>query len=214
VEGASVDVLGDWARRGIAQVQDPTSAEVVAKLGIARGEAVLDRCCGLGTKTMQMREAVGEGGSVLAIDPSEERCAVLERIVAERQLQNVTVKRAGMIEGGMKFSKILIDAPCSNSGVLARRAEARYAQDDKTLVSLGRLQDRILDDSAEALQSGGRMVYSTCSIWPQENSQRVEKFLGRHADYRLLEEKLTFPSTDDDPVKYHDGGYWAVLQRH
>jgi len=213
VEGASVDDLSEWARRGIAQVQDPTAAEVVAKLGIEKGEAVLDRCCGLGTKTMQMREAVGEEGSVVAVDPSEERCEVLQRVVAERGLQNVKVRRAGMLEEGMRFSKILVDAPCSNSGVLARRAEARYAQDERTLRSLERLQDRILDDSARALLSGGRMVYSTCSIWPGENSERVKSFLGRHSDYRLVEEKLTFPSVDDDVVKYHDGGYWAVLER-
>jgi len=213
VEGANASVLAEWARRGIAQVQDPTAAEVVAKLGIEKGEALLDRCCGLGTKTMQMREAVGDEGSVMAVDPSEERCEVLERVVAERGVKNVTVKRAGMIEQGMKFSRILIDAPCSNSGVLARRAAARYAQDDRTLASLARLQDCILDDCAPALKGGGVMVYSTCSIWPEENSQRVKKFLGRHADYRLLEEKLTFPSADDDAVKYHDGGYFAVLKR-
>ncbi|HEV8378515.1 MAG TPA: transcription antitermination factor NusB [Tepidisphaeraceae bacterium] len=214
VKGASVDVLADWARRGIAQVQDPTAAEVVAKLGIEKGEAVLDRCCGLGTKTIQMRQAVGEQGSVVAIDPSEERCEVLQRIVLERNVKNVTVRRARMLEEGMKFSKILVDAPCSNSGVLARRPEARYAQDEKTLASLARLQDRILDDSAPALMSGGRMVYSTCSIWAQENSERVKSFLGRHPDYRLVAEKLTFPSVDDVPVKYHDGGYFAVLERH
>jgi len=75
------------------------------------------------------------------------------------------------------------------------------------------LQDRILDDSAAALAAGGTMVYSTCSIWPAENSERVKSFLGRHADYRLVEEKLTFPSVGDDAVKYHDGGYWAVLER-
>jgi 16S rRNA (cytosine967-C5)-methyltransferase len=213
VEGASVDVLSNWARRGIAQVQDPTAAEVVAKLGIEKGQAVLDRCCGLGTKTLQMREAVGEAGSVVAVDPSEERCEVLQRIVSERNLKNVTVRRVGMLDEGMRFSRILVDAPCSNSGVLARRAEARYAQDERTLRSLERLQDRILDDSAGALLSGGRMVYSTCSMWPGENPELVKIFLGRHSDYRLVEEKLTFPTVADDAVKYHDGGYWAVLER-
>jgi 16S rRNA (cytosine967-C5)-methyltransferase len=213
VEGASVSVLAEWARRGVAQVQDPTAAEVVAELGIEKGEAVLDRCCGLGTKTMQMREAVGEEGSVVAMDPSEERCEVLERVVKERGMKNVKVVRAGMLEEGMRFSKILVDAPCSNSGVLARRAEARFAQDDETLASLARLQDRILDDSARALVGGGRMVYSTCSIWAEENSERVKAFLGRHSDYRMMEEKLILPSLEADPLKYHDGGYWAVLER-
>jgi 16S rRNA (cytosine967-C5)-methyltransferase len=213
VEGASIDVLGDWARRGIAQVQDPTAAEVVAKLGIEKGEAVLDRCCGLGTKTMQMRKAVGDEGSVVAIDPSEERCEVLERVIAERGVKNITIHQTGMIPDKTKLSKILIDAPCSNSGVLARRAEARYAQDERTLASLARLQDRILDDSAEAVLPGGRLVYSTCSIWPAENQERVKSFLGRHCDYRLLGDQLTFPSVNDDPVKYHDGGYFAALER-
>ncbi len=213
VEGANVAVLAEWARRGIAQVQDATAAEVVSRLGIVKGEAVLDRCCGMGTKTMQMREAVGGEGSVVAMDPSEERCEVLEKVVAERGTANVKVVRAGMLEEGMRFSRILVDAPCSNSGVLARRAEARYAQDEQTLASLARLQDRILDDSAPALMGGGRMVYSTCSIWAQENSERVKAFLGRHLDYRMVEEKLTLPSVDEDPVKYHDGGYRAVVER-
>ena len=107
----------------------------------------------------------------------------------------MTVVRAGMIQEGMKFSKILIDAPCSNSGVLARRPEARYAQDDRALASLAKLQDRILDDSAPALINGGRLVYSTCSIWPGENQERVKNFLGRHTDYRLITDKLTSYST-------------------
>src|SRR5213075_3554192 len=128
VEGASIAQLAKWASEGIAQVQDPTAAEVVSLLGIEKGESVLDRCCGVGTKTMQMVEQVGGSGTVVAVDPSEERCTILVKAVADRGLENVRVVRTGKVSGDLQFSRILIDAPCSNSGVLARRAEARYAQ--------------------------------------------------------------------------------------
>jgi 16S rRNA (cytosine967-C5)-methyltransferase len=111
------------------------------------------------------------------------------------------------------FERILIDAPCSNSGVLARRPEARYHQSDRALESLARLQDRILDDTAGAMRPGGRLVYSTCSIWPEENQQRVHAFLNRHAGYTLQHEESIVPSFSDDPTRYHDGGYLAVLAR-
>jgi 16S rRNA (cytosine967-C5)-methyltransferase len=213
VEGASPTHLAGWSKDGIAQVQDPTAAGVVAQLEITAGELVLDRCCGRGTKTMQMREAAGDSGSVIAIDPSEERCSILQRVAVDRGITNIKVHRAGSVPRNAMFPKILIDAPCSNSGVLARRPEAGYAQDDKALKSLARLQDTILDDTAAALLAGGRMVYSTCSIWPAENSDRVQAFLSRHRDYRMLREKLTLPSTESEPTRYHDGGYFAVLQR-
>src|SRR5687768_2641260 len=160
-----------------------------------------------------MREAAGDSGSIIAIDPSEERCSILQRLAADRGINNIHIHRAGSVPENVKFSKILIDAPCSNSGVLARRPEARYAQDEKALKSLARLQDTILDDTAAALLPGGRMAYSTCSIWPEENTVRVEAFLSRHRDYRMLREQLTLPSIDSDPTRYHDGGYFAVLQR-
>jgi 16S rRNA (cytosine967-C5)-methyltransferase len=213
VEGAIPSHLAKWAYDGIAQVQDPTAAAVVSQLEIAAGETVLDRCCGLGTKTLQIRQATGDSGSIIAIDPSEERCSILQRLTADRGISNIQVHRAGSVPANATFSKILIDAPCSNSGVLARRPEARYAQDDKSLKSLARLQDTILDDTAAALLPAGRMVYSTCSIWPQENSDRVAAFLTRHKHYRMLREQLTLPSTDPDPAHYHDGGYYALLER-
>jgi 16S rRNA (cytosine967-C5)-methyltransferase len=218
VEGAKRVHLADWAARGLAQVQDPTAAVVVGQLGALSGQTILDRCAGLGTKTLQIRDAVGEKGRVVAMDPAAARCDGLRHLLRQRGIGNVEVHTAGWLaemggEASGQFDAILADVPCSNSGVLARRPEARYAQGGGLLDSLARLQDRIMDDSAPFTRPGGLLLYSTCSVWPEENRMRVDAFLARHADYELLREQLTLPSFGFEPARYHDGGYFALLRR-
>ncbi len=218
VEGAKQALLAEWAQRRLAQVQDPTAARVVEQLGVRLGDVVMDRCSGMGTKTIQMREMAGDEGLVVAIDPSAARCEALLRTVKQREYTNVRVRQIGMIgdlstDDPRLYDRILIDVPCSNSGVMARRAEARYVQTSQQLVSLQKLQDRILNDTAQCLKPGGRLVYSTCSIWPDENQQRINVFLGRHPSFELLDQQSTLPESDDDPGNYHDGGYFALLTR-
>lgn len=218
VEGAKRAHLADWAARGLAQVQDPTAAGVVGQLGALAGETVLDRCAGLGTKTLQIRDAVGDGGRVVAMDPAGARCEALRHLLKERGIVNVDVHTVAWLaemggEAPAQFDAILADVPCSNSGVLARRPEARYAQGHAALESLARLQDRIMDDSAPFVRPGGFLLYSTCSVWPEENRIRVDAFLARHVDFELLRDQATLPSFDFDPARYRDGGYFALLRR-
>jgi 16S rRNA (cytosine967-C5)-methyltransferase len=218
VEAAKRATFADWAVQGIAQVQDPTSARVVEFLDLHPGQDVLDRCAGLGTKTLQINDLLGGSGWIMAVDPSKPRCAALRQLLARRKFNHIAVVEASMLHDIAElkrpaFDRILIDAPCSNSGVLARRAEARHHQLDRNLRSLAELQDKILHDTADYLRSGGIMLYSTCSIWPEENAQRVEHFLKQHSDYRLIESRATWPSTSPEAPRYHDGGYLAVLRK-
>jgi 16S rRNA (cytosine967-C5)-methyltransferase len=218
VSAARPALLARLAEEGLAQVQDPTAALVAAELELEPGQTALDRCCGLGTKTLQIHALVGSQGQILATDPNQERCRGLMGLLERRGIFNVLVRPVGMLgdlaaNDPQSFDRILIDAPCSNSGVFARRPEARYHQSRSALESLGGLQDRILDDTAGHLKSGGVMVYSTCSIWTQENQGRVEAFLKRHPDYRLLHDRVTLPSFTSDPTMYHDGGYFSVMAR-
>lgn len=216
IDPARPALLADLAERFVAQVQDPTAALAVEHLDVRPGQAVLDRCAGLGTKTFQIAARLNPTDAILAMDPSEPRFRMLDGIVKRRHLRNIVVRQAGMM-GDLDaadptlFDRVLIDAPCSNSGVMARRPEARYHQDVASLQSLAKLQDRILGDTAGHLKPGGRLVYSTCSIWPEENQQRVASFLKAHPQFRLLEERTTLPSMETGPGKYHDGGYFAVL---
>jgi 16S rRNA (cytosine967-C5)-methyltransferase len=213
-------LLREWSRLGIAQAQDPTAASVADFCDIAPGLRILDRCCGLGTKTIQIRERLGESGSIVAIDPDEHRIERLQSLVAKRKLSNVHVVRGAHLADACElipnagFDRILIDVPCSNSGVLARRSAARYFQSESTLQSLQAVQTEVLQDTFPALAPRGLLIYSTCSIWPEENQQMVQSFQQSHPDVALLREASTLPSFDtDDPTRYHDGGYVAVLQR-
>lgn len=218
ITGAKRSHLADLAAKGLAQVQDPTAAAVAGHLNIRSGQTVLDRCAGLGTKTLQLRNLVCETGRVVAMDPAEKRCQALRHLLAQREIENVAVHTAAWLADLKEplpdpFDAILADVPCSNSGVLARRPEARYAQTPAALASLARLQDRILADSAPFLGAGGMIVYSTCSVWPEENRQRIDAFLQQHPDFELLQDQSTLPSYDSHPTRYHDGGYVAAIRR-
>jgi 16S rRNA (cytosine967-C5)-methyltransferase len=213
-------LLIEWSIRALAQPQDPTSASVVDFCDIQPGMTVLDRCSGMGTKTIQLRERVGESGTVVAIDRNEMRVDALRMSLQHRRISNVHVVAGSKVEDAEPwvpdegFDRVLADVPCSNSGVLARRTVAKYFQDDATLASLRKLQLQILEDTFPALAPRGLLIYSTCSIWPEENQRMVQSFLQAHSDLTLLREASTLPSFDtDDPTRYHDGGYVAVLQR-
>jgi 16S rRNA (cytosine967-C5)-methyltransferase len=218
IEPGKKALLAEWSRRGIAQVQDPTAATVVEQAPISPGQRVLDRCAGLGTKTIQLRERVGDAGHVVAIDAMPQRIGQLQSLIAERRLAGIEAYQATMLPQlpqlvDRLFDLALVDVPCSNSGVLARRPEARYAQTDAALRVLSRLQATLLDDTAPCVKPGGVLIYSTCSIWPDENQAIVEAFLARHSNYRRQSEHVTLPSLSLDIAKYQDGGYFAVLQR-
>ena len=218
VEGAKHAVLAAWAKAGVAQVQDPTAAIVADACDVSPGQIVLDRCAGLGTKTLQLRERLGDTGELFAVDASAARCEGLQQLIAARGLHNVHVSHGSMLSKlgdqlPRTFDRVLVDAPCSNSGVLARRPEARYAQDENTLASLAKLQRSILKDTAPHVASDGLLVYSTCSIWPEENERMVAVFLREHPSFELVNERATLPSLSDDAARYRDGGYFAVMRK-
>ena len=210
VRGGKQEIFREWAERGIAQVQDATAADVVKYLAISPGMRVLDRCAGLGTKTLQIWEEAGLDGDVVAMDASAFRCAQLRELLKLRGIENVNVIEGAKMKKGEAFDRILIDVPCSNSGVLARRPEARYRGGVDCLV---KVQREILEDTTGSLAPGGIFVYSTCSVWPEENERQVADFLARNPGIELVEEKMTWPSFETtEETEYRDGGYWAVLR--
>ncbi len=216
VEPAKVPLLADWAARAVAQVQDPTASLVADECDIHPGHAVLDRCAGMGTKTLQLQEKLGEEGSILAMDASAVRCEALASLLQARGLSNVKVQYGNFLRGehATAFDRVLVDAPCSNSGVLARRPEARFAQDRDSLRSLRHLQMDILADTAPSVRPGGLLIYSTCSIWREENEGLAEEFLEKHPEFTRIGSRTTLPTSGTDPRTYRDGGFTAQMRRH
>jgi 16S rRNA (cytosine967-C5)-methyltransferase len=217
VDGATRADFASWSKAGIAQVQDPTSAAVVDALALSNGQRVLDRCCGVGTKTMQILERVGSESQIVAVDSATERLEVLNELLRQRGAGNVSTHAGKSLAAagisGQTFDHILIDAPCSNSGVLMRRAEARYHQSESSLASLRKVQTELLRETLPALAPGGRLVYSTCSIWDEENGGVVRDVLKGVEGFRLVSVETTLPSLVEEARLHHDGGFVAVIER-
>ena len=110
----------------------------------------------------------------------------------------------------MTCDAVLLDVPCSNTGVLARRPEVRYRITPSAVTELTRTQLDLLRRTAEFIKPGGKICYSTCSIQKQENTAVVQQFLAHNSRFVLLQEKLSLPSANDLD---HDGGYAAILQK-
>jgi 16S rRNA (cytosine967-C5)-methyltransferase len=110
----------------------------------------------------------------------------------------------------MKFDCILLDVPCSNTGVLAKRIETRFRIKPQTITEITAIQTGILEKASAMLIPYGTICYSTCSIQNQENSEIVKNFLQKHQDFTLISEKLVLPSAERFD---HDGGYSAVIAR-
>lgn len=223
VTGAGESLLAEWANAGLAQVQDPTSAMVVEQFDLGGAKLILDRCCGVGTKTLQLARAAPQA-TIVAMDTALFRVEALNLSIENAGLTNVQAVRAGEVNqlrhmrvlqtpsGELaQFDRILIDVPCSNSGVLMRRPEARYRQSNAALASLRDLQRHILLDTLPALAPGGQLIYSTCSIWPEENEEQVQWLVQQVPGLRLVSTKVTLPSTSPEARVHHDGGFYAKL---
>jgi 16S rRNA (cytosine967-C5)-methyltransferase len=217
VKGATRADFSDWAMRGVAQVQDAGTSTLVQKIPVKMGMTVLDRCCGHGTKTLQLSAMVGNKGHVLAMDSSVERVQSLQRVIRNREIDNVSTRIESTIAAAgiepESFDLVLIDSPCSNSGVLARRAEARYRQTPRHMESLALAQKELLKDSAPAVAPGGFLVYMTCSIWREENHDMAQWFLRKNKGFILSIEMEHGPKVAAAPGHYRDGGYLAVFKK-
>ena len=183
-------------------VQDPGTALAVELMDVHPCEAVLDACAAPGGKTAQL---AWRGAKVTAceVNPARRR-----RLEDNMRRLNLDVEIVDSLDGlaGRKFRKILVDAPCSNTGVLRRRPDARWNWSEKKMKELVRLQAEILDAAAAMLGLGGLLVYSTCSMEPEENHAQIEAFLARHSDFALRATKESVPFKSG-----FDGAYAAAL---
>ena len=209
VSALDVARLESLLEEGTLTVQDPSAMAAVEALGPAPGESILDLCASPGTKTTQIVEAMGDRGRIVASDRTQEKLAPLRGAVTARGLASVTVclsadVAAAAPAGG--FEGALVDVPCSNTGVLARRVEARWRLRPEDLAELPRVQLKLLAEAAAMVRPGGRLVYSTCSLQREENGGVVDAFLSEHKAWRAAGQELILPGPD------HDGAFWVRLE--
>ena len=182
--------------RGWCAVQDEAAALVVRVLDPQPGEHIIDGCAAPGGKALYAAARMGDRGSLLAVDRHPKRLALLEA-AALRQGIGCVQTWSGDLRGlseardaagqplGRPADRVLVDAPCTGTGVLAKRADLRWQRSPDSIGQLTALQDALLDAAADLVRPGGLLVYSTCSLEPEENAERVAAFLERRSDFRL-----------------------------
>ena len=194
---------------GAFVVQDPATAESVALLDIAPGQSVLDFCAAPGGKTAQIAWRLNGTGRLVAQEVNPKRLVRLKENQARLRLDSVEVTQSvASIGGRTVFDRVLVDAPCSNTGVLRRRPDARWRWSVDHLKQLVGLQAQILDAAAAHVAPGGRLVYSTCSNEPEENGEQVAAFLARHEDFTEVERRESVPFETG-----HDGAFACAMER-
>jgi len=206
----SHDLLMCLLSHGLVTVEDPTATLAVDAMELRPGQTVLDLCASPGGKCSYAAELLKGQGTLWALDRGRERLALLEQTVSRLGLRIVRVapnEPASWERMPALFDRVLVDVPCSNTGVLNRRADARWRFSVETLASLASLQRQLLAQAAAATRVGGLCVYSTCSLEPEENGDLVRRFLAETPAMVLQMERETFPSSAGD------GGYLARLIR-
>ena len=202
------DRLQRLAEAGELAVQDPSAMAAVEALAPQPGETVLDLCASPGTKTTQIVEAMRDQGRVVACDKNEEKLGAVRRVLEGRGIGSVVVypaSKAGLVAPG-GYDAVLVDTPCSNTGVLARRVEARWRLRPEAAPDLAAIQRGLLEQALALVRPGGRLVYSTCSLLPEENDGLIADFLEDRDGWTLAGRDLLMPGRD------HDGAFWALLR--
>ena len=193
-------------------VQDEAAALVVEALAPQPGEDILDVCAAPGSKTVQMAMKVGTSGHVLACDIHPSRLGLVKQNAQRLHLDNVSTQKSDgthlPAEWDERFDAVLIDAPCSGFGVLSKRADMRWNRSAKDMKELLDLQRKLLDSASNVVKPGGRLIYSTCTIEPEENENQVNTFLSRHPEFSLEPLGDAFP-TD---LQTQDGMYVSLPQ--
>ena len=182
-------------------VQDPSTLIAVDVLDPQPGESILDMCAAPGGKTTYIAEKMQNRGKIIAADSSNVRLGLVTEncrrlgveIVSTLACEGTRLERCLR---GSKFDRVLLDAPCSNTGVLRRRVDLRWRIREEEVKRLAALQTNLLVVAAELTKPGGVLVYSTCSLESEENERVVEQFLGGHPEFTLETTRSSVPPRD------------------
>ena len=175
-------------KEGKIIAQDASSYLAAKNLGVKSDDLVLDICAAPGGKTAVLAEEMKNKGEIIAIDIHQHKKKLIEENMKKLGIDIVkaTVLDARNVnKQGRKFDKILVDVPCSGYGVIRKKPEILYTKNRENVEELASLQLEILNSAADILKNGGELIYSTCTIISQENTENVEKFLNERKEFKV-----------------------------
>ena len=199
---------------GMWIVQDRSSQWVAPLLLPKGGERILDACAAPGSKTTHLAELTDDNAEILAVDRSDKRLKLLQSNLERLNIKSVKTFKADatrLIDIKPSFisyfDKILIDAPCSGIGTLARNPDSRWSLSKEKIKELINLQEKLLENILPLLKKNGTLVYSTCTICPEENNLLIKRFISKNKGVKLKSERQILPRFD----KAGDGFYAAII---
>jgi 16S rRNA (cytosine967-C5)-methyltransferase len=209
-------------REGWVYLQDEASQLVASLVGARSGERVLDVGAAPGGKSSQLAAAMGNSGLVVAVDLHPARLATLAaacRRLAARIVRPVAADAsAGLpLAPEVAFDRAIVDAPCSGTGTLRRNPEIKWRLAATDPERFATLQGALLDQAGARVRPGGRLVYSTCSLEPEENEAVARAFLERHAGFALAPDAVPAAARTEDgflrtwPHRHGSDGFFAAV---
>ena len=174
--------------------QDASSYLAAKNLGAMPNELVLDICAAPGGKTAVLAEEMKNSGEVIAIDIHQHKIKLIDTNMKKLGIdivKAIVMDAKNVNKQGRKFDKILVDVPCSGYGVIRKKPEILYSKNRENIEELAKLQLEILNSAADILKDGGELIYSTCTITDEENTNNIEKFLEERKEFKV--EKLYIP---------------------
>lgn len=198
-----------YYQEGLVTIQDESSQLVARFLDPLPGERILDMCSAPGSKTTHLAALMENTGSIIAYDLFPHKIELVKQNAKRLGVTNLTCMAgdATKIEDAKGFDKILLDAPCSGLGVLKRKPEIKY-HDSSLMDTIIPLQAKLLEKAYNLLKINGKMVYSTCTINKKENELMVQKFIEKHKDIKIIEERKILPFSYQS-----DGFYMCKLEK-
>ena len=174
--------------------QDASSYLAAKNLGAIPNELVLDICAAPGGKTAVLAEEMKNSGEVIAIDIHQHKIKLIDTNMKKLGInivKAIVMDARNVNKQGRKFDKILVDVPCSGYGVIRKKPEILYSKNRENIEELAKLQLEILNSAADILKDGGELIYSTCTITAEENTDNIKKFLEERKEFKI--EKLYIP---------------------
>jgi 16S rRNA (cytosine967-C5)-methyltransferase len=204
-----------WIVSGLCYVQDPSTLMACEMLAPRPGERVLDACAAPGGKTSYLAQLMKNEGRIVACDVSPDRLARMRENLERLSVSNVEVKRADWLQAPPdakemgNFDRILLDAPCSNTGVIRRRVDVRWRLKADDFARMTAVQIGLIKNLAALLKPGGTLVYSTCSMEPEENEEVVGRVVQETPELKFGKSRRTLPFRDR-----MDGAFAAAFTRN
>ncbi len=186
---ASLSNIADWEyfKKGYFAIQDESAGFACELLDPKPGMKVADLCAAPGGKTAYIAELMNNQGELVAVDRFESRLKILRKNLSRLNVNNVRTIAIDALEfDETGFDRVLIDAPCSGLGTLTKKPDIKWKRELIDIRNLTHLQSDLLNKGAEILKTGGILVYSTCTIEPDENFEIVKKFLKEHPEFELV----------------------------